>query len=78
MFGDERLGVGRGTHEGGKIGFRSDISQSDADVSEETASFDPFDRRTAEEFSKLRVVEGKKIPERPSGDGRSCGESALA
>src|SRR5690348_803671 len=45
----------------------SDIAEGDANISQETPSFDPFDRRIAEHMAKLRVSETQIISERELG-----------
>ena len=44
VFGDQWLGIGCGAFEDGQIFSGPDVAQRDANVAQETAPFDPFDR----------------------------------
>ena len=77
MLRDERLGIGRRRLQRGQILRGADIAEGDADIPQEPAPFDPFDRRLAEELAEALVVQGEEPPQCPSVDEFTGGEAAF-
>ena len=61
VFRDKRFGIAAGSPERRKIRRVARVAQGDADISQESAALDPFDRRTTKKSAKLSVVQGQVV-----------------
>ncbi len=57
MLGDERFWVKGRSSERWQVSAVPDISEGDADISQESPALDPFNRRAAEKGPELSIVE---------------------
>src|SRR6266849_3755842 len=74
---DQGFVIGGGDFQRRQVFFGADISERDADVSQESAPLDSFNRRIAKEIAKLSVGEIQIIAQTKCGCRSSRGECGL-